>query len=88
MVLKKQVRINGSYVLKGSLGNPLTQQIQSNTSWLHAEILMNNWIIEKAREFQKKTSTSASLTMLKPLTVWITEENSSRNQYQTTLPTS
>ena len=29
------------------------------------------WIIEKAREFQKK-STSASLTMLKPLTVWIT----------------
>ena len=30
------------------------------------------WIIEKAREFQKKNSTSASLTMLKPLTVWIT----------------
>ena len=29
------------------------------------------WIREKAREFQK-TSTSASLTMLKPLTVWIT----------------
>ena len=29
------------------------------------------WIIEKAREFQK-TSTSASLTMLKPLTMWIT----------------
>ena len=28
------------------------------------------WIIEKAREFWKKTS--ASLTMLKPLTVWIT----------------
>ena len=27
------------------------------------------WIIEKAREFQK---TSTSLTMLKPLTVWIT----------------
>ena len=26
------------------------------------------WIIEKAIEFQKKTSTSASLTMLKPLT--------------------
>ena len=31
-----------------------------------------HWIIEKAREFLKKTSTSASLTMLKPLTVWIT----------------
>ena len=30
-----------------------------------------HWIIEKAREFQK-TSTSALLTMPKPLTVWIT----------------
>ena len=30
-----------------------------------------HWIIEKAREFQK-TSTSASLTMLMHLTVWIT----------------
>ena len=29
------------------------------------------WIIEKEREF-RKTSTYASLTMLKPLTVWIT----------------
>ena len=29
------------------------------------------WFIQKAREFQK-TSTSASLTILKPLTVWIT----------------
>ena len=29
------------------------------------------WIIEKAREFQKNSG-SASLTMLKPLTVWIT----------------
>ena len=29
------------------------------------------WIIDKAREFQKKTSTSASLTTLMPLTVWI-----------------
>ena len=28
------------------------------------------WIIEKAREFQK-TSTSVTLTMPKPLTVWI-----------------
>ena len=30
------------------------------------------WIIEKAREFQKKTSISGLLTMPKPLTVWIT----------------
>ena len=37
------------------------------------------WVIEKAREFQKKTSTSALLTMPKPLTAWIaTNENSSR----------
>ena len=31
-----------------------------------------HWIIENAREFQKKTSISASLTMPKSLTVWIT----------------
>ena len=31
-----------------------------------------HWIIKKAREFQKKTSISALLTMPKPLTVWIT----------------
>ena len=31
------------------------------------------WITEKAKEFQK-TSTSASLTALKPLTVWITTD--------------
>ena len=31
-----------------------------------------HWIIKKAREFQKKTSISAFLTMPKPLTVWIT----------------
>ena len=39
-----------------------------------------HWIIgKKAREFQKK-STSASLTALKPLTVWITTvDNSSRD---------
>ena len=30
------------------------------------------WIIKKAREFQKKISTSALLTMPKPLTVWTT----------------
>ena len=30
------------------------------------------WIIKKAREFQKKHLFSALLTMLKPLTVWIT----------------
>ena len=44
------------------------------------------WIIEKAREFQKK-STSASLMTLKPLTMWITEKCGrffKRWEYQTT----
>ena len=31
-----------------------------------------NWIIKKAREFQKTPSISALLTMPKPLIVWIT----------------
>ena len=31
-----------------------------------------HWIIEKAREFQKKISISALLTMPKPLAAWIT----------------
>ena len=46
------------------------------------------WIIEKAREFHK---TSASLTTLKPLTVWITTKCGKflkRWEYQTTLPVS
>ena len=30
------------------------------------------WIMDKAREFPRITSTSALLTMPKPLTVWIT----------------
>ena len=30
------------------------------------------WIMGKARDFQKKTSISALLTVPKPLTVWIT----------------
>ena len=49
------------------------------------------WIIEKAREFQKKTSISALLTMPKPLTVWITINCGKfwkRWDYQTTWPAS
>ena len=45
------------------------------------------WIIEKASEFQKKTSTAALLTMLKPLTVWITTNSGKflkKWEYQTT----
>ena len=46
-----------------------------------------HWIREKAREFQKKTSTSASLIKLEPLTVWITTKCGkflTRWEYQTT----
>ena len=47
-----------------------------------------HWITEDAREFQKKTSTSASLTIWKLLTVWITTNWGKflkRWEYQTTL---
>ena len=36
------------------------------------QISNNRWIIEKARENNRKTPTSAFLTIPKPLTVWIT----------------
>ena len=54
------------------------------------EIANIHWVIEKAREFNK-TSTSASLTTLKPLTVWITlncRKFLKRWDYQATLPAS
>ena len=38
-------------------------------SGTRGQIANIHWIIEKAREFQKKTSTSVSFTMLKTLTV-------------------
>ena len=47
------------------------------------------WIIQKAREFQKKKCTSALLTMPTPLTVWITTNCGKflkRLEYQITLP--
>ena len=49
-----------------------------------------HWIIEKAREFQKASS-SALLTTPNPLTMWITTncgEFFNRWEYQTTLPAS
>ena len=45
-----------------------------------------HWIIEKAREFQK-TCTSASLTMLKSLTIWITTNWKILRDGNTILPT-
>ena len=49
------------------------------------------WIIEKAREFQRKTSISVSLIILKPLTLWIMtncRRLSERWLYQSILPVS
>ena len=54
------------------------------------EVANIRWIIEKAKKFQK-TSNSASLTTLKPLTVWITTNCGiflKRWEYQATLPVS
>ena len=55
------------------------------------QIASIRWIIKKAREFQKKKSTYASLTTLKPLTVWITTNSGKflkRREYQNTLSAS
>ena len=55
------------------------------------QVVNIRWIIEKIRGFQKKTCTSASLTTLKPLTMWITTHCRKflrRWEYQTTLPAS
>ena len=52
-----------------------------------AQIANIRWIIGKAK-YYRKTSISASLTMIKPLTVWITTNCGKflkRWQYQTTL---
>ena len=59
--------------------------------WCRDQIASICWIIEKAREFQKKTSTSALLTMSKSLTVWLTTNAGKllkRWEYQTVLPAS
>ena len=50
-----------------------------------------HWIIEKAREFQKKTPISALLTTPMPSTMWITTNCGKLLkiwEYQTTLPAS
>ena len=50
-----------------------------------------HWVIEKAREFQKRISISVSSTTLKPLTVWIMTicgKLLETWEYQTNLPVS
>ena len=54
------------------------------------QIANNCWIMEKQENY-RKTSTSALLTMPKPLTVWITTNCGkflNRWEYQTILPAS
>ena len=58
--------------------NHETPDVQADFRKGRDQIINILWIMEKAREFQKKktktkkTSISALLTMPKPLTVWIT----------------
>ena len=59
--------------------------------WTRDQTASACWIIEKAREFQKKPSTSVSSTMLKPVAVWITTNFGKllkRWKHRTTLPAS
>ena len=64
--------------------------LQALVAYWRAQTANIHWIIEKARQFQK-TSTSALLTMPKPLAVWITTNCGKflkRWEYQITLPDS
>ena len=84
-------------ILQARLQQYMNQQV---TSWVLKRQRTRNlianiyWIMEKAREFQKNIyffinfiDYEASLTMLKPLIVWITkncEKLFKRQEYQTT----
>ena len=62
-------------------------EVQDGVRGTRYQIVNFHWIIEKAREFQKK-STSVSSTTPKPLTVWITtncRKLLKRQEYQTIL---
>ena len=52
--------------------NPELPDVQTGFRKGRDQIANIGWIIQTATEFQKKTSTSASLTTQKSLTVWIT----------------
>ena len=70
---------------------PVVQDVFRKSRGTRDQIANIFWIIEKAREFQKKTSISALLTMPKPLTVWITRncgKSWKRWEYQTSWPAS
>ena len=65
-------RVGHGWVTKHRKGfnSAWTETSRRNARGTRDQISNIHWIIEKTREFQKK-STSASLTMLNPLTVWI-----------------
>ena len=60
----------------------------SELNWGTRDQIANiHWIVEKARPIKKKKISSASLTVLKPLTVWVTRNCGKflkRWKYQTT----
>ena len=75
--------------MKGELPDVQSGFRKGRETW--DQIANIHWIIEKRKKNSRKTSTSASLTMLKPLTVWITTYCGKfwkRWEYQTTLPAS
>ena len=60
-------------ILQARLQQCMAENLQLYTGrGIKLQITNIHWIIKKARDFQKNTSPSASLTTLKPLTVWIT----------------
>ena len=69
---------SGSKFSKPGLNKYMKHEIPDNQAGFRKgrgtrdQIANISWIMEKAREFQKKTSISVLLTMPKPLTVWIT----------------
>ena len=84
-------------ILQGSLQLYMNQELPDVLAGfrkgrgIRDQITNIHWIIEKGSKFQKKTSTSASLTMLKPLNVGITANYGKflkRWEYQTTLSAS
>ena len=74
-----------------SLSCVAVQPGTDSCSSMKDQIANIRWIIQKKQESSRKTSTSALLTMPKPLTMWITTNCGKfwkRWEYQTTWPAS
>ena len=82
------------YVIEIILGNTILHRLNPDSLGLDVQSTLMVLLLdqkEKGRELKKKKTTSASLTMLKPLTMWITTNHGKslkRWEYQTTLPVS